>query len=251
MNRIPSLILAALTLSAAGCPVPQYWDKTPASHLSRKEPTTKTKYYLYVPSTYDAEKQYPLVITLHGTNPWDTRWHQIHEWRSLAEEKEFIVAAPNLRGYSTQGILPVSDEARLKDLKKDDTAILAVMDEICAEYNVDPKRVLLTGFSSGGFCMWYTGLMHSEKFSMLIARACNSDTSLMESMPLTLTDQSRRIPVALFVGKDDTFMQKMSWKAFEFLRRRGWTKHNSKMKKTDGGHLRQPQRAWRIWREQL
>ena len=230
---------------AAGCPVTQSQD-TPVSHMTLKEPATGCKYYLYVPSTYDKSNRYPLVITLHGTNPWDTAWMQIREWKALAEQKKFIVAAPVMTNLGTQGIVPVKKSFRMDALAKDDRKILAVLEKICADYSVNPRQVLLSGFSAGGYPMYYTGLRHPEKFNMLIARACNCDLWIFEG--LDMPPDYKRIPIGMFWGKDDLGkIHNESWEAFRWLRRHGWNKDNCIRDMVAGGHLRRPITTYSMW----
>ena len=54
------------------------------------EPQTGGKYYLYVPKNYDAEKAWPLVVTCHGTEPYDTAARQAKEWKALAVQLTLI-----------------------------------------------------------------------------------------------------------------------------------------------------------------
>ncbi|MBN1554294.1 MAG: prolyl oligopeptidase family serine peptidase, partial [Phycisphaerae bacterium] len=216
MRHYVWILLPLMAVLVCGCPITQSQD-TPVKHKALRDQITNTKYYLYVPSTYDKNKTYPLVITLHGTNPWDDAWMQIREWKALAEERRFLVAAPVLRHFSTDGIGHVPINTRLSSLAKDDEAICAVLNEISHRYRVDTKRVLLTGFSAGGFPMYYTGLRHPEKFAALIARACNCDTRVMDHA--NVTKSTKRLPVIIFYGKDDLGrIQKQSIAAFQWLR---------------------------------
>lgn len=244
MRKYGCLTLGLLLLTmAGGCPVTQS-QNTPHSHVSGKNEITGSNYLLYVPSTYDKSKPVPLVITCHGTPPWDTHWLQIREWKYLAEKKGFIVVAPQLR--CTQGILPVIESIWLKDLEKDEKTILEIKDELCKKYNINEKAILLTGFSAGGYPMYYTGLRNPDQFNMLLARACNADKRIFER--IDLTDKTRRIPVWLFVGKDDLSpIQKQTWMAYAWLRRNGWNKYNCKRKNVRGGHLRRPETAYNMW----
>ena len=243
MHRYACLIWLLLLCVVSGCPVLQSQD-TPVGYKYLKDQVTDSGYYLYVPSTYDGKKTYPLVITLHGTPPWDIAWSQIREWRKLAEDKGFIVAVPKLR--STQGILPVSQGRWLKNLERDEEAILAVRREVCSRYRVDKKRILLTGFSAGGFPMYFVGLRHPDKFSMLIARDCNSKPLIFEHV--RVTKKTRRIPIVIFYGKDDMGpIKTQSLQAFQWLRRNGWNKHNCLWKKVRGGHLRRPETTYNYW----
>lgn len=241
-----AVLLPAMLMLLSGCPIPQR-QNTPVGFFSERAAATNTSYYIYVPSTYTPEKSYPLVITLHGTFPWDVAEFQIREWRALAEREEFIVVAPKLGSLSTQGILPVAQSWRLEDLQEDDRAILDVLETVSRQYNVNRDRVLLTGFSSGGFPMYYTGVRHPEKFHAMIARACNFERAVVDGAELT--DKTRRLPTVIFVGKDDPALQDDSWAAYRWLHRHGWNKHTAIRKEAKGGHLRRPQTAYSYWKE--
>jgi poly(3-hydroxybutyrate) depolymerase len=242
--HIAIVLLTGLLGCLPGCMITQSQD-TPVDHEVQENPVTDTDYYIYVPSTYNRSKKYPLVITLHGTWPWDTAWHQIREWKALAEEKQFIVVVPKLD--SAQGILPVGDSSLMEHLAEDEQEILSLRRLIVNRYSVDEKKILLTGFSAGGLPMFYVGLRHPEKFQMLIGRAVNSDERALASVEHKITPKTRRIPVVLIIGKDDPALQKSSWQALGWLRRHGWTSRNSDRDAVRGGHLRRPETAYTHW----
>jgi len=239
------IVLLALLPVLAGCPVLQP-QQTPVPAVRAKIEATGTSYWLYVPSYYTKDRDWPLVVTLHGTYGWDSSQAQIDEWKHLAERHGLIVAAPDLR--SVQGILPVIRSLWLADLQADEKAILSMIDELSAKYRIDPNAILLTGFSAGGYPMYYVGLRDPQRFDMLIARACNSDIGMMEG--IELTDAARKLPIMIFWGKDDLGqIQDQSWAAFRYLRERRCfaTRH----KETRGGHLRRPELAYDVWRARL
>jgi len=243
MKRCFALLPLVTLLS--GCMVTQPQD-TPVSQMRVSEPTGGADYQLYVPSYYDAQLDWPLVVTLHGTHGWDSSGMQIREWKALAEEKGFIVVAPDLR--SVQGILPVPRGLRKNDLASDDKTILAVIDDVAGRYNVDRSSVMLTGFSAGGYPLFYTGLRHPERFNMLVARACNSSEDIFGEAELT--DRSKRLPVRVFWGKDDLgVIAEQSWAAIRWLSEHGMK--DLAWDKTDGGHLRRPEKAYAYWRKVL
>jgi poly(3-hydroxybutyrate) depolymerase len=238
------LLLAAAMPLLPGCPVFQPTD-TPVPETSVVEPTTGATYWLYVPSNYSDERDWPLVITLHGTIPWDTRTAQIKEWKALAEEKGFLVAAPELR--SSQGILPHADRGGwYQDLGTDERTILAVLDDVRGHYRIDadPNAVLLSGFSAGGFAMYHTGLRNPSRFGLLIARACNGDVGMMQEL-VPVTEPAKRMPILLYWGKDEAVISTQSWQTFEYLRTHGYKR--AKVQQVAGGHLRRPELAYRLW----
>jgi len=233
-------LMLPLLMLVAGCPVTQSQD-TPVSARQEKTPSG-AGYWIYVPSYYSEEKTWPLVITLHGTHGWDSSTAQMKEWKALAEDKGFIVVAPAMS--SVQGILPVNRTLWNQDLERDEKVILELLDEICGTYAVDPQAVLLTGFSAGGYPMWYTGLRHPERFNMLIARACNSSLDIFENIPLNET--VRRLPIMIFWGKDDLQeIARQSWASVQWLSQHGFKR--MAYDKIGGGHLRRPSQTYKYW----
>ncbi|HUS91011.1 MAG TPA: hypothetical protein VM695_04135, partial [Phycisphaerae bacterium] len=259
------LLLALLAGAAAGCPyVPP---ETDYPHIGLTDPVTDTSYWLYKPSYYDQLDDCPLVVTLHGTNPWDGRTRQVLEWRDTAEQFGLIVVAPQLQ--STQGYMPVIPSIWYADDRKlahDERAILAVVDHVRRTHRIAKRTVqrpspdgtgppevvekdliLLTGFSSGGFPLYYTGLRNPDSFDMVIARDCNSSLDLFQK--IEITDATRQLPVTIFWGKDDATIREQSWDAFRFLREHRCFKVERKT--IPGGHLRRPDVAIRLWSERL
>lgn len=241
-------VLAALWAGmVAGCPyVPP---DTHHPHLEVTEPTTGARYWLYVPSYYSDSRDWPLVITLHGTNPWDGRTRQILEWKDTAESRGLIVVAPALK--STQGYMPAIPSvwyATEKDLLHDERVVLGVLDHVRRNYRIDPASVLLTAFSSGGFPLYYVGLRNPTSFDMLIARDCNCTEKFLTG--IELTEESRKLPIMIFWGKDDLqAIRDQSWETFRYLRESGC--FSTERKAIRGGHLRRPDVAYGIWSRRL
>jgi len=239
-----AVLLLPLVVAVAGCPVTQPQD-TPVSALLRTESATGRGYWLYVPSDYEGQRDWPLVVTLHGTHGWDSARAQIKEWKFLAEQRGLIVAAPKLR--SVQGILPVVEKVWFEDLRRDERVVLAVINEVKSNYNIDPKAVMLTGFSSGGYPLYHVGLRHPEQFSMLVARSCNSDMRIFER--ITLSDAARKLPIFIYWGRDDPGIAGQSWQAFRWLREHRC--FQTERRKIRGGHQRRPEIAYEHWRSHL
>ncbi|NQU75147.1 MAG: hypothetical protein HQ546_02390, partial [Planctomycetes bacterium] len=136
----------------------------------------------------------------------------------------------------------------LEDLKRDEQTILESLRYMRRRYNIAPGAILLTGFSAGGYPMYYTGLRNPTEFSALVARACNSQTSIFEQV--NVTENVRQLPVIILHGKDEfSPIGKQSWAAFRWLRQQRCfrTEHH----KIRGGHMRQPEAAWRCWQRYM
>ncbi len=241
------LLLLPLLGFLSGCPVTQSQD-VPAPQRRMVEPQTGAIYSIYVPSYHSNERTWPLVVTLHGSLLWDGHTRQIAEWKALAERKGFVVIAPKLQ--SAEGILP--NVGYVEKLEKDEKITLAIIDHVTKKYNIDrgdPKTgrkpaIMLSGFSAGGYPLYWIGLRNPDRFNMLTARACNSDIRAMDR--IRLSDEARKIPIFIFWGKDDLQpIQEDSWAAFRWLRRH--RVYTTRKKEVRGGHLRRPDVAYNAW----
>ncbi|MBT3199979.1 MAG: hypothetical protein HN350_08675 [Phycisphaerales bacterium] len=234
------LILLSLAWLLPGCPVP-WTPETPVSAVKKQQFTTGAKYYIYTPSYHTKARSWPVVITLHGSFGWDGPMRQAQEWQYYAEKYGFILIAPSL--HSAEGILPVLNWD--SKLKKDETNVLAILDEVLETYNGDRHAVLLSGFSAGGYPMYYIGLRNPERFNMLISRGGNSSSRIFEN--IELSDTAKKLPIMIYWGKDDVFTKNAGWDAFRWLRQNGVA--TARMKKVKGGHLRRPEDAYIFWQQ--
>ncbi len=108
-------------------------------------------YSLYIPQSYDPEKQYGLVVCLHGYsgNDYDGALHLA----KLAPEDLLVVSAYG-RG-----------DVYYESLAEQD--VLDVMDMVMAAYPIDPDKVYLTGTSMGGLGTWKVGQLYPERFAAI------------------------------------------------------------------------------------
>lgn len=155
----------------------------------------------HVPALYSAQQPTPLVIVLHGLgdnmqNMSQAGFHQI------ADTANFIVLTPQAlmddltqatawnSGAGTLGIGP--------NLNVDDVGFIsALIDSTAAQFNIDPNRVYVTGFSNGGF------------MSNRLACELNDRIAAIASVAGTIggnitCNPGRAVPVCHFHGTSDS-----------------------------------------------
>lgn len=243
MHKLLFALLLLASCHLGGCYLP-YTPDTPKSISKVYSKAAGASYYSYVPSHYSKMRSWPVVITLHGSFIWDGPMRQALEWKYYGEKHGLIIIAPTLS--SAEGILPVIGWE--DKLRRDEKVILAILDDVKAKYNVDPEGVLLTGFSAGGYPMYFTGLRNPDKFSMLMSRAGNCSERILNG--IRLSERAKKLPIMIFCGKNDVGqIQTESWAAFRWLRQHGVK--SARMKKVSGGHLRRPDTAYELWRPHL
>lgn len=105
------------------------------------------EYLLHVPSSYDAGRPTPLVISLHGGAMWPAAQMATSQWNRVADAEGFIVVFPS----GTVGDGPRHWNAhRGPGAKTDVTFIADLIDHVKASYNIDPARIYADGLSNGG-----------------------------------------------------------------------------------------------------
>lgn len=115
-------IFFPLLATSWGCP--QYRDPTVPGEIRKiTEPALGDDYFLYVPTTYEADREWALIMVCHGTRWFDTAKRQMGDWSKLAEERQFIVAAPRLQGVN--GLLPPAASKQMVLQEADERHILA------------------------------------------------------------------------------------------------------------------------------
>jgi polyhydroxybutyrate depolymerase len=116
--------------------------------------TKDRPYHFYVPSGYDQNQATPLLILLHGYSSWAEQQEAYWNMRPVAESKTFLLAYPdgtvdflgNRFWNATNACCDFGATA------VDDVAYVnAIIDDVSAKYNVDAKRIFVTGHSNGGF----------------------------------------------------------------------------------------------------
>lgn len=119
---------------------------------------TLQPYRVFVPSSYDGAKPFPLVIALHGMGGDENAYFEAYgkgAFTAEAEKHGYIVACP-------KGRKPAS--MYTGDAEKD---VMEVLAEMRRAYRIDADRVYLTGHSMGGFGTWSVAMNHPEVFAAI------------------------------------------------------------------------------------
>ncbi len=112
-------------------------------------------FWLYVPERYQSDRDWPLVVALHGGfgHGRDFLWTWLREARS----RGFLLLAPDSRG-NTWALESPQGEAR---------ALASMVDNVSQRFRVDRKHVLLTGLSDGATFTYLAGLSAATPFTAL------------------------------------------------------------------------------------
>lgn len=119
-------------------------------------------YDLYVPSSYDSETATPLVLVLHGRSSSGTRMAKITGFNERAEAFGFIVAYPEGLDKAWNYVHEIPG---YRPGPNDSEFLLQVVSILTNQYNVDARRIYVTGISNGGFMAQRLACYAPEKFA--------------------------------------------------------------------------------------
>jgi predicted peptidase len=179
------------------------------------------QYALFVPSNYDATRQWPLIVGLHGAGrPYD--WLMGYDGIiDFAQRDGYIMVTP--LGYHPRGGFGVPRPAarppaptpagqppaptqpplpaNIAELSEKD--VLNVFEKVRKEFNVDPDRIYLWGHSMGGGGTYHLAAKYPEVWAALAVAAPAPPVSLdqferFKHIPILVLhgDADRTIPVA-------------------------------------------------------
>lgn len=236
------LFFLASVAVLSGCPASL--NRVPGSTEEQIEAQTGEKYLLYVPSWHTNDQRWPLVVTCHGTEPFDTAELQLREWRGLAERVGFLVAAPCLKG--TDGITVRSHGDQMARQQADERLILNIVRNVTGSLNADPHRIYIVGWSGGGYAVYHTGLRNPSVFRAAAVRMGSFKKDYLPDM-VERTDVHQ--PVAIFYGSEDILpgINAESRQAYDYLKSLGMKRLMPK--ELTGGHRRRPEVAFDFFKD--
>ncbi len=214
--RLGAAVVAALTLvTCTGCP--QYRDPTVPGEMRRlTEPLSGGEYYVYAPVTYDPAREYALIVVCHGTPGFDSARRQMGDWVKLAEEQQFIVAAPTLQGVNS--LLPPPLPKQLERQRRDEEHILACVRQLQSAYRIARDKIFLTGWSAGGFAVLYTGLSNPDVFRAIAVLQGNFKAEYLGEVASRIDPYQ---PVYVLYGSDDVLTGRHGSRCAEWLTANG------------------------------
>ena len=147
--------------------------------------TSTLNYLAFLPKSYSAKGAgSPLILFLHGSGERGTDLEKVKAWGppAIAEKDAdfpFIVISPQLAEGEAWHAM----------------ALKALLDQVLAKYNVDRRRVYLTGLSLGGYGAWDLASRYPDYFAA-VAPICGGGIARS-------VGSMRTIPTWVFHGKLD------------------------------------------------
>ncbi|MEA2326136.1 MAG: hypothetical protein QOE68_1095 [Thermoanaerobaculia bacterium] len=171
---------------------------------------TAYPYTVYVPRAFDASKNWPVILFLHGSGERGTD--------GLKSTQIGVAAAirANPDRVPAIAVFPQAP-ADSRWLGDPADAAMAAMEQSIVEFHGDRSRLYLTGLSMGGYGTWHLALAHPDTFAALVI-VCggllpHEMTTAVQQSPLTMgkgdpyaftAHALRHLPIRMFHGDADS-----------------------------------------------
>jgi polyhydroxybutyrate depolymerase len=125
------------------------------------------KYKIVTPNNYDPKKIYPFILSLHGFTDNGSGQKRFFPLADLAEKHGFLYCFPTGLGFprSWNATNACCDWAN----KHDDSAYLrGLILWAQKKYNIDKKKIYVTGLSNGGFMSYRMARDHPDLITAIV-----------------------------------------------------------------------------------
>lgn len=152
-------------------------------------------YWVFVPETYDPSNltPAPLLIWLHGCGGYS--------------EGDIWVVDPGAAAEPPQDWLTIAVGGREGECwapSEDESKVMASLADFETHFNVDRRRVILGGYSSGGDLAYRTGFRHSSTFAGLLIENSSPFRDTGSSAAESLGAATTKIPIVHLAHTGDT-----------------------------------------------
>ncbi|MHB8473431.1 MAG: alpha/beta hydrolase [Gammaproteobacteria bacterium] len=157
-------------------------------------------FILIKPLNSGSTKKRPLFIFMHGQGSSPQNVLQA-DYALLTRQNFYVVLpqAPTRQGDGFSWYKLADPDQLAADLARDEGLIRQMIDELLEANNVDPSKIVLSGFSQGGRVAFYVGLRNPKLFSEIAPIAGGYNPELLDSR----LGELGRLKINIFHGTMD------------------------------------------------
>jgi predicted esterase len=182
-----------------------------------KDPASE--YWMWVPKDYVATRSWPLVVLLHGAG--DEAKNFIQFWEGTIARYNYVAVAVKSAGNAWED--------------SDSTRILKTMEDVKKNHRIDPERVFLLGYSSGGFMACRFGVKNHALF-----RAMAALSGAQEAGGKEFKDARAHMSVFILCGDGDPNLG-ICKRTFEYFKKGAYDTEFKEVKGMGHSPLKQPE----------
>ena len=147
------------------------------------------KYVVFVPKAYTGEKEFPVILFLHGAGESGTDGEKQLKAglaKAIRDQKE---------NFPFITVFPQSQKGGWKADSAEGKRAVAILEEVEKDYKTDKKRVYLTGLSMGGSGTWSLAAAYPDRWAAAAPICGGGDLKSVEKI--------KNLPIWCFCGDKD------------------------------------------------
>lgn len=153
----------------------------------------KAEWHIALPTSYQRGKSYPLIIALHGSG--QNLRVATEDWEDAADDVGAILLVPQGR------------ESKAKDkyawgssIAEVEAVVMQALESVQKEYKIDKDRIILVGFSQGGWATYQLAIRQPSRFRAIVPMAGRFEGDMEKMAGKANLDGLRAY---IMVGSDD------------------------------------------------
>jgi len=160
-------------------------------------------YMIHIPPSYDGSNPTPLVISLHGYGGNARSSEEVTGFTEKSDKESFIAVYPEGIGQSWNG--PYCCGEAYSSNVDDVGFIRELINRLEQEYNIDPDRIYVAGFSNGAIMAYHLAAELSDKIAAIAPVAGSIGGKFNGNAPLQkIAEPLNPVSVVIFHGTNDT-----------------------------------------------
>jgi len=124
-------------------------------------------YLVHTPIDYNANKDYPLIINMHGLGGNRDQQQLYSQFDRVGDTAGVIIVYPQGLAVNFQGQNQTHWNAGFGTGVDDVGFLTKMLDQISLDYSVDEKRVYSTGMSNGGYMSYYLACEAGDRLTAI------------------------------------------------------------------------------------
>ena len=166
-------------------------------------------YILHLPSSYNPNDSYPLVLVFHGGGGNAENIQETTNFSQKADDENFIVVYPDGTGKLKRRLLTWNCGFccgyALENNIDDIGFIRELIEHLQEKYQINPNMIYATGLSNGGIMSYYLGAELSDIFAAIapVAAQIGGQATLQEKL-WRIPEPNYPVSVIAFNGMNDS-----------------------------------------------
>ena len=173
MRRLAVLLCSAALVVSCSSADDSASDASIISTSTTETSAAERPFEVFAPSSYSPDAPMPLVVLLHGFGASGAIQEAYFRLEPLAEQRGFLFVHPDgtINALGKRFWNATDACCGFSSTVDDSAYLMSLIEQVQAQFNVDPKRICLVGHSNGGFMSYRMACEHADTIAAIVSLA--------------------------------------------------------------------------------